>query len=233
MISYEHLQELQRFAELGRLSASLLHEISNPLAAALVNLELSDERSAAVRRARRDIRLLRRYVEAARQQIRRQGQPTAFWIQPQIKQLKHVLLPLAHKGGARLDIGAVPPCRLHGDPVKFQHIISNLVVNAIEAYGDKVNQPAKPASLVRLTFTRRGNCLTINVTDWGEGIQSVTLPYIFDTFYTSKAASGHGLGLGLSIVKRYVTADFRGTVTASSSPLDGTCFSVKLPILPQ
>jgi signal transduction histidine kinase len=48
VITYEHLQELQRFAELGRMSASLLHEISNPLTAAMLNLELTDEKSAGV-----------------------------------------------------------------------------------------------------------------------------------------------------------------------------------------
>jgi len=144
MITAEHLQELQRFAELGRMSASLLHEISNPLTAALLNLELSDERSASVRRARRDIKLLRR-----------------------------VLDPLASQAGVRLDIGAVPNCRLHGDPVKFQHIISNLVVNAIEAYSTTDRYDCR---LVRITFTQRRNRLSIQVVDWATASRPRSCP---------------------------------------------------------
>jgi signal transduction histidine kinase len=208
VITYEHLQELQRFAELGRMSASLLHEISNPLTAALINLELSDERSA---------------------NVRRQSKTTVFAVQPQLDQLKRVLMPLARKACVQLDIGLSPSCRLRGDPVKFQHIISNLVVNAIEAC-DK-SDGSGHSSHVRLIFTQRGNYLVIQVTDRGKGISAEALPHIFETFYTTKGASGRGIGLGLAIIQHYVTADFHGTITATSSKRTGTCFTVKLPIL--
>lgn len=228
MISYEHLRELQRFAELGRMSASLLHEISNPLTAALLNLELSDQRSASVRRAQRDIQLIRRYVEAARQQVRRQSKPTNFCVQPQLEQLKRIVIPLARQAGVQLRINALPNCRLRGDPVKFQHIINNLVINAIEAYDKSV--PDDQAPLVRMSLTRQRNWLMIQVTDRGKGITAADLPHIFETFYSTKAEAGHGLGIGLAIVEHYVTADFGGFIRATSSQRDGTRFTVKLPL---
>lgn len=227
MISYEHLTELQRFAELGRVSASLLHEISNPLTAALLNLELGDPQSAAIRRARRDIKTLRRYVEAARQQIRRQSQATSFGLRPQLDQVNRLALPLAKKAGVKLTIGTPPKCRLYGDPVKFQHVIANLIINAIEAcaYADIDDRRE-----VRVAFESTSDEVIIRVRDHGQGIAAGDLAKIFDTFYTTKHGSGHGLGLGLAIVKQYVTADFKGSIEVASSRRRGTCFSVRIPV---
>jgi signal transduction histidine kinase len=229
LVTYDKLRELQRFAELGRLSASLLHEISNPLAAALLNLELGDQKSRSIRRARRDMQLLWRYVEAARQQVRQQSKPTSFWVQPPLCQLKRVVVPLARKAGVRLNIQAAPSCRLYGDPVKFQQLVTNLITNAIEAYDPSHNR--RQTSLVKVTLTAGDNWLTIQVIDWGKGIDTEALEHIFDNFYTTKDQSGYGLGVGLAIVKRYVTADFGGFIKVGSSSLGGTRFTVKLPVV--
>jgi len=224
LLNYEHLRELQHFAKLGRMSASLLHEISNPLTAAILNLELGDKQSAAVRRASKDMQMMRRYIEAARQQVRLQGKPGAFRVQPQLNQLKRVIVPLARQGGVRLDIGPAPGCRLYGDPVKFQHIISNLLVNAIEAYDDDRGRP----NFVRVTLSQDRGWLTVHVTDQGKGVAPENLPRLFEAFYTTKGQA-RGLGIGLAIVKQYVTDDFRGTIRAASSPRRGTRFTVRLP----
>ena len=229
LVTYDKLQELQRFAELGRLSASLLHEIASPLTAAILNLELSDQRSPAIRQVQRDIQLLKRYVEAARQQVRQQSRPTVFCVQPQLEELKLVVRPLARQAGIRLDIGTAPDCRLRGDPVKFQQLLTNLIVNAIEAYTE--DPPGNYMSLVRVVLARDRSWLIVRVTDWGTGITAEALPHIFETFYTTKSLSGQGLGIGLATVERYVTVDFGGSIKVSSSSLRGTRFTVKLPVL--
>ncbi len=224
MVTHEQLRELQHFARLGRMSASLLHEISHPLTAALLNLEMSDQQSQGVKRARNNIHVLRRYVEAARQQVRHNGRPTSFYVQTQLNQLQQIVQPLADRAGVRLDIRSVPNCQLRGDPVKFQHIITNLIVNAIEAYPDNAPGPA----LVQVTTVRSCGWITIRVNDWGKGIPAKMVPRIFETFYTTKNQPGRGLGIGLSTVKHYVTVDFQGSIKVSSSPEQGTKFTVKL-----
>lgn len=222
------LTELQRLAELGRMSAILLHQISNPLTAAMLNLESSDQKSPAVRRARQDIKLVKRYIEAGRQQLRQPSKATSFSVRPQLSELKRVTRPLAHKAGVRLEIGPAPNCQLRGDPVKFQHVLTNLVVNAIDAYTDIGNGPK---AVVQISLNHNCGWLIIEVTDWGEGIAAGLLPKIFDAFYTTKNRPGsHGLGIGLAIVKQYVTADFQGSIKASSSSQLGTRFTVKLPV---
>ncbi|MEK7599830.1 MAG: HAMP domain-containing sensor histidine kinase [Patescibacteria group bacterium] len=224
--STEKLHELQHFAELGRLSATLLHEISNPLSAALLHLELSDQQSPTITHLKRDMQILRRYVESARQQVRHQGNVTSFSIKPQLDQLKRIVLPMAKKSGVSLEIDAVPDCKLYGDPVKFQHLVANLILNAIDAYSEDGNYDQ--ASLVRVNISKNRHWLTIRVTDWGKGIPALELPHLFEPFYTTKGHSGRGLGIGLSIVREYVTRDFHGSIKVSSSRRRGTQFTVKL-----
>jgi signal transduction histidine kinase len=225
------LQELQRLAEFGRLSAQLLHEISNPLTAAVLYLDQHQgQSSTGIRHARRNIRLLQRYVEAARQQARQTGQPVDFYVRPQIGDIRRVMLPLARQAGVSLRIMPTANYRLFGDPVKFQQIVANLIANAIDAYSKMSKPPSK--KLVQVTFDGRNEWLLAQIRDWGTGIDSDKLPRVFDPFYTTKNRSGGGLGIGLALVKQYVEQDFNGSVKATSTLLDGTVFSLKLRVAP-
>jgi len=224
----EQLQELHRFAELGRLSASLLHEISNPLTAALLHLELSNQRSWGIRQARRNMKLLRTYVEAARQQVRHHSRDCVFEVNAPIKQLKPVLLPLARQAGVRLVFQPPPDCQLYGDATGFQQIISNLVMNAVDACAGMSASDELPTVIIRWRLENRS--LVLQVRDNGGGIQEDLLPHIFEPFSSSKIANGRGLGLGLAMVKHSVTSRFGGTIEASSRPSRGSCFTLRFPL---
>jgi signal transduction histidine kinase len=224
------LRELQRLAEFGRLSAHLLHEISNPLTAAILHLEQHKGLSSpGIRQARRNIRLLQRYVEAARQQVRQESQSVSFYIRPQLSDIKQVLGPLARRSRVRLQIETTANYRLVGDPVKFQQIMANLIVNALDAY---LEEPAGDyAKTISVTFADEQQWLAIEIADRGKGIPPNSLPHIFEPFYTTKGPSGSGLGIGLALVKRYVESDFGGSIAVTSSPVSGTRFSVRLKLL--
>jgi two-component system, NtrC family, C4-dicarboxylate transport sensor histidine kinase DctB len=221
------LNELRRFAELGRLSATLIHEISNPLSAALLNLEMSDQTSPTVRKARRNMQVLRRYVDSVRQQISSSSQATKFSLSAQLGQLKRVLTPIARQAGVKLMIEApLTSCKLYGDAVKFQQVVANLVINAIQAY----EPPVHPQALVKVRFSVVNNHLLIEVSDWGKGIAPSELPKIFDPFYTTKGHQSQGLGIGLAIVKQNVIGGFSGSIKVASSRRLGTRFRVKIPL---
>jgi signal transduction histidine kinase len=223
------MQELYHFAEFGRLSASLIHEISNPLTAAWLHLEQpGDSQTQAIRQAKHSISTLRRYVDAARQQLKRESPAGIFELGPQITQLRRVLAPLARQARVQLEFDRVPACRLFGDKVKFQQIVSNLIINAIEAYDTDLSQSlGRP---VRISFKLQAKHLSITVRDYGKGISFSELRRIFEPFYTTKQQRGLGLGIGLSIVRDYVTTGFGGSITVNSSRRAGTRFTVKLPI---
>jgi two-component system C4-dicarboxylate transport sensor histidine kinase DctB len=231
-LGHAELLELQRLAELGRLSATLLHEISNPLTAAMLHLEASETPSADnIRQARKSIRQLRRYVQAARQQVRRESTLTDFRLRPQLAQIKRIVLPLARRAGVQLAFESPPDCHLYGDAVKFQQILANLIVNAIEAYGTADDLAPYLDKPVRVRLYSSEHALTIQVYDWGQGISPRNINRVFEPFYTTKSQAGHGLGIGLAIVKQYVMTDFGGTIAVQSSRRHGTLFTVSLPTL--
>ncbi len=227
------VMELQHFAEFGRVSAQLLHEIANPLTAASLNLEqLNQQQSQAVRQTRQSLQQLERYIEAARKQLKSESQATVFSAQRELQQLLTVLHPLAQNAGVQLEVEQTVSVKLFGDPVRFNQIVANLVVNAIDAYATTGHTASSKRILVSLSSSNRNLYLTVK--DWGNGITTDQLPQLFEPFYTTKLAAGRGLGIGLSIVKQSVENDFAGSIRVSSSPTRGTAFRVrfKLPVKP-
>jgi signal transduction histidine kinase len=231
-INMERLQELQRFAEVGRVSAGLIHDMTSPLTAAILHLERDGPRElSSIRHARRSIRVLERYIEAARQQLCQQDNPTVFCAKREVYQAKYILQPLARRRHTDLRFSVrVNGCNLLGDPVKFQRIIINLVTNAMDA----CHEGAAPGKqFVRLIAVVNRQQLIIRVRDHGKGISDEQLPRLFKPFYTTKQPGGaSGIGIGLSTVKQYVEEDFNGTITATSCPDKGTEFRVGIPLCP-
>ena len=227
--SIEHLRELEHFAHIGRLSASLLHDIRNPITAAMLWLEQSDnQQSTHIRHVRRSIRLLQRYVEAAHQQIRQESHYRNFFVQSELEQVKRILAPLAKHRGVKLQFAPAAGYKLYGDPVKFQQIIANLVNNSIDSYGSGLY--ASGQKLVSIDVYIRQNYLVVEVGDHGCGITADQLARLFQPFYSTKSNAGLGLGIGLFTVKRYIETDFHGSVRVKNSGHRGTQFIVKLPM---
>lgn len=231
-IGADRMRELQKFAELGRLSATLLHEISNPLTAAILHLEQHhDQSSLNIRQAKRNIQLLHRYVDAARQQVRLESQPINFYVRPQLSQIRRVLTPMARRRGVRLRFTLDANYRIFGDPVKFQQIVSNLISNAVDSYR---TLPVQLKSRdVLISITSKQHWIVIKVVDNGVGIEPDEIIYVFEPFFSTKIKKGHGLGIGLTAVKQYIENDFHGSISVKSSPKKGTSFIAKLRVTPR
>jgi two-component system C4-dicarboxylate transport sensor histidine kinase DctB len=231
-VNPDRLGELERFAEIGRLSAVLLHEINNPLTAAMLWLEqCNGQQSPHIRYARSSVRLMHRYVEAARQQLRFENRYRNFCVQAELDQAGHVLEALAKRRGIRLSFAPAGGCKLYGDPVKFQQIIANLVRNAIDAYDNC--PPSRGHKPVRLDLRVCQDYLVIKVADKGCGMSGDQLRRLFEPFYSTKRRGGQGLGLGLFAVKRFIEKDFRGTISVTSSKRRGTTFTVRFRLVPR
>ena len=224
------IDELQRFAEFGRISARFLHEFANPLSAAALHIELCDSNShEALKEVRKNIVLLEKYMKAARSQLKRESCRSSFIIQREVRRSLLLLGPLAKKSGVKIKISALPQTlTIQGDAVKFNQIFANLVANAIDAYAG-IESLQK---IVNVQYRVRGRFLHIYVNDMGKGIPANEIPTLFKPFYTTTNKAGRGLGLGLSMVKRMVEEDFSGYIYATSTKSKGTTFSVKLMMQP-
>jgi len=115
-----------------------------------------------------------------------------------------------------------PDVVVNGARDRLRQVFANLLDNAIKYSPD--------AGWVRLEVKRDEGAAVVTVTDNGVGIAPDQLPRIWDRLYRADASrSERGLGLGLSLVRAYVTAH-GGTVDATSEPGHGSTFTVRLPV---
>jgi len=114
---------------------------------------------------------------------------------------------------------------LMADPGRLDQVLSNLVANAL--------RHTPPGGEIRLTAVCHPPHIRLTVADTGEGIPAADLPYIFNRFWRGDSArtraDGVGGGLGLAIAKQLVEAH-QGQIDVSSTPGQGTCFTISLPI---
>jgi PAS domain S-box-containing protein len=122
------------------------------------------------------------------------------------------------------DYGEVAPIECAA--ASINQVLYHLLVNAAHA----VEDGGKGSGCVRVATRTEGDEAVIEVSDDGCGIPPDVLPRIFDPFYTTKAV-GRGTGLGLSLSHGLVT-DHGGRIEVESSPGEGTCVRVWLPLHP-
>jgi C4-dicarboxylate-specific signal transduction histidine kinase len=227
---------LARICLLGELSAAIVHELNQPLAAILANARVGRRHVQAQPgvHAALDV-VLDDIVEATRRAIgiiqrlralflRRGTQHQPVDLNAVARDAVAVARACLAERGVRLaltlDPRAVP---LRGDAVQLQQVLLNLILNACDAVD------ANPPGARRIAIATVGGpgpraCLT--VTDNGAGIVGVRPERIFDSFLTTKP---HGLGVGLSVARAIVAAH-GGRIEAANRAEGGAVFRVTLPL---
>ena len=227
--SQAQLVQAEKMAAIGRLAASIAHEINNPLQAIhnTLHLSLHDEladnkrlqyTSMAQTEVQRLIEIVQRMLDFYRPS-RGGAEPT------DINSIVKNVLALAQK---RLEHGGVlvhtrlspdlPPVPMVADQIT--QVFLNIIINAIEA------MPSGGKLGLETTLAENGEWALIRFHDTGAGMSSEEVTNLFEPFYTTKS-DGTGLGLAISygIVERH-----GGIIDVSSQPGQGTTFVVKLPM---
>lgn len=228
----EALIHAEKMAAMGRMSAAIVHEISQPLAAMEATLSAAEmgmkpPDAATVTRigkARDMIRRMQRTTKHLKSFARKENAELSLIdLRTPLKSALDLVLPRAKVVGVTPDIqvpeGKVP---VMAGAVRVEQVIANLLLNALDAI------EAKPDSSVTVTLTTEGDQALIKVCDTGVGISEQDLPRVTDPFFSTKL-TGEGLGLGLAICKAILT-DFRGTLDIWSAPEQGTRVTIALPI---
>ncbi len=131
---------------------------------------------------------------------------------------------LAAKEGIAIEVDALAPVPMDGDPARLEQVLLILLDNAMR------HTPAGGTITVRAWV--QGSDALMSVTDSGEGIPAEALGSVFDRFYRADPSreSGErtGAGLGLAIARGIVQAH-GGTIDVRSDPGQGACFTVRLP----
>lgn len=226
----EQLVISERMASLGTLAAGVAHEINNPLAVVLANLDFAldglvdPERAVALREAReaadrvrlivRDLKILSRPAEDERGPV-----DVRLVLDATIRMARNEIRHRAEL--VRVD-AEVP--LVDGSEARLGQVFLNLIMNAAQAI--PVGSARSHTIRVATSTDARGNAV-VEVSDTGTGIEEAHRARVFEPFFTTKPV-GVGTGLGLSICHRIVTA-LGGTLTFVSAPGEGTTFRTTLP----
>ena len=125
---------------------------------------------------------------------------------------------------AQLEVDLVPSPPVKGSPNKLGQVMTNLLVNAMQALPDR----ARSENRIKVTLGPDSSegWVRVVVSDNGEGIPESVRDRIFDPFFTTKTQGGTGLGLAIS---KRIVEELGGHIDVDSSPGGGTTFLVRLP----
>lgn len=235
----------ERLASISTMAAGMAHELNNPLAATLGNVDFAVQRLAdlvgdvargdapavarglqelgdalddaqqAGRRARNIVRDLKRFSRA--EDLGRDLVDLPNCIDAALLISQHLLEPSTNVTKV---LGTTP--YVEANEGQLVQVFANLIANAIQAGG---RQPGHTV-VIRTSTDSLGRAV-VEVQDTGRGIRPEDLPHIFDPFFTTRPL-GDGLGLGLSICRRIVS-DAGGEIAVESQVGFGATFRVTLP----
>ena len=235
--------QAQKLEAVGAMAGGIAHDFNNILGGILGYAELSLMKS----NGRGDLDgYLRQIISASERARDLVAQILAFSRKSDVKLTavtpKAIILEayrlLRASGSSAIDIQLKldSDAQVMAGPTQIHQVVMNLVTNAIQAIGDKTGTVSLSLEdfWVDREFIRshpgvdEGKHVIIRVSDTGPGIDSASVDYIFDPFFTSKAP-GKGSGLGLSVVHGIVKS-LNGIITVYSEVGKGAVFSVIIPV---
>jgi len=236
------LAHVNRFATAGELTASIAHEINQPLGSILTNAEtaaaiLQSQRPdiAALsdvvelreivndilqddRRATEVIRRMRSLLKKAPFELKQLDLNEV--VQETVRFLSALTVSRKFEMVNVITSDALP---ILGDRIQLQQVILNLVLNGVEAMKDTSHE----SRTISIRTARADQFAELSVSDRGPGIPEDKLKQVFEPFYTSKA---EGMGMGLSIARTIIEAH-NGFISASNREHGGASFTIRLPFV--
>jgi signal transduction histidine kinase len=230
------LARVMRFSTAGELTASIAHEINQPLGAILTNAETAQEilKSPSPdvtelneivgdivwdRRASEVIRRMKSLLKKAPFELKN------FDLNDVVRETLGVISSLAV--GRKVELTSVitqNSLPILGDRIQLQQVILNLVVNGIDAMKDTPIE----SRIISIRTSRVEKFAELSVSDRGPGIPEEKLKEVFEPFFTSKA---EGMGMGLSIARTIIEAH-HGLIRAKNRDHGGASFRIRLPLVP-
>jgi NO-binding membrane sensor protein with MHYT domain len=230
-----NLAHLSRVMTLGELTASISHEVNQPIAAISTNGQVClrllaletprpDEMRAALERIVRDANRAGEVIQRIRALAKRsEPQMVSLYINDVIREA--ILLVqrevLSHGVSLRTELASGLP-QVLGDRVQLQQVVINLLINGVEAMAPIKDRPHE---IVIRSQQHEGGQVLVAVLDSGIGLDSETAERLFSAFFTTKPS---GMGMGLSISRSIIRAH-GGRLWASPNADHGAAFQFTVP----
>ena len=243
MLASEALREAQmelahvnRVTAMGQLTASIAHEVNQPIAATVINAEAALRWLGAQPPDLKEVReALGLIVEDGTRAVNVIGgiralikkvppRQACLDINDAIREVIALTRGEAVKTGVSVQTDLADGLPLiYGDRVQLQQVILNLIINAIEAVSGVAETPR--LLLISSGQAERGGVF-VAVRDWGPGLDPASVDRLFNAFYTTKSG---GMGMGLAICRSIIEAH-KGQLCASANEPRGAVFQFTLPL---
>ncbi|NOD65827.1 MULTISPECIES: ATP-binding protein [unclassified Ruegeria] len=222
------LERASRLAALGQLSASVTHELGQPIAAMRNHLVAEEISSSGESKLPQKIGSLVDRMEAITRQLRffARSESEAFDdvdLRTSVNAALALVAPNIEQGKVKISIDApTDPVFIRGSALRIEQVITNLLRNAIDAMDDA------DAPEIHIAVKALDDEVVLEIQDNGHGLGEATLAELQEPFVTTRE-SGRGMGLGLAI-STSIVKDHDGTMTARNRDGGGTIFRVSFPI---
>jgi two-component system, NtrC family, sensor kinase len=240
----EQLRHADRLVTVGKLASGIAHELGTPLNVVSGRAKMISQHPASDESMRNNARIVMEQSERMAQIIRqlldfaRAGKPNKASVDLRhlVASTLSLLRPIADKRRVTLQLDRTEPVsEVVVDAAQLQQVVTNLVVNAVQA------TPESGVVEIGLCSARDGrrdsitgqaeakqSFVCVTVTDRGIGMSEETLERIFEPFFTTKDV-GEGTGLGLAVAYGIVQ-EHGGFITVESKLAEGSHFQVYLPV---
>ncbi len=231
----ERLAQVGRLSTMGEMTASIAHEINQPLTAIamysqacqrLLQQEALDRDKLAEALGKLSTQALRAgaVIERIQRFVRNEdGQREWTDLSRLLRELILLTEPDAKLHSIALQFDVDQSLMCHCDPVQIQQVVINLIRNAIDAMH---GQPSPGPAEVRVELCAAGDQALIRVVDSGPGIADDVADSVFEAFHSTKA---DGMGMGLSICRSIADAH-RGSLSFFNNREVGCTFELRLPL---
>jgi len=219
----ERLMREQRLATVGQMAAGLAHSLNTPLGNILGYAQLAQRRDsgenlANLQTIEDQARLCRDIVENLLTAVRPpQARMVRFDLAEIIHNTVRLTLPvLRQRGLCDIEVQRNDPLFALGDPAAMEHVLFNLLTNAVQA----------GAEHVVVAIVSKGDRIQIRLADDGSGIEPALQERIFEPFFTTKEP-GLGTGLGLYLAKTLLR-EMQGDIRLEASDVSGSAFLIEI-----
>lgn len=251
---FSRKSNLEKYAQLGKISHELFHDILNPISGLILYLEILKETETSNRNTNHTSNSQRKFLSdeiltSEIDQITSSSEKIRKFIKliqnnllfPEKSELINIrqeikeIISLTYHKAKRNDVSIIfiqdSEIEINIPKIKFYQLIINLISNGIDSFSDfdkenLVNENLKSRKRkVIVKCYEENKIINLEITDNGCGIHEKDISKIFKKDYSNKS---EGLGIGLKTVKKIIK-ETKGKIKVSSSKNIGTCFKIQIP----